>query len=110
MERVMSIMHVWYQLPTAVAFTYMVLSPAKFFKQVDTYVLKESETEDDTEYTTEIMCQGETMEDILRDERVLNNITMMISNAKNSNVKQLWEVKKAEFERAMRWKRNTLYN
>jgi uncharacterized membrane protein YhiD involved in acid resistance len=110
MEKVMSIMHVWYQLPTAVAFTYMVLSPTKFFKQVDTYVLRESETEDETEYTTEFICQGETMEDILRDERVLNNITMMISNAKNSNVKQLWEVKKAEFERALRWKRITLYN
>lgn len=110
MERVMNIMNVWYQLPTAVAFTYMVFSPTKFFKHVDTYVLKESETEDDTEYTTKVICQGETMDDILRDERVLNNITMMISNAKNSNVKQLWEVKKAEFERAMRWKRNTLYN
>jgi hypothetical protein len=110
MDTVKSIMGNWYHIPTAMAFTYMMLSPAKFFKQVDTVVLQEPDKDDVIDCPSEIICQGDSMEDILRDERVLNNINMMISNATNPDVKQLWEVKKAEFERALRWKRQTRYN
>lgn len=93
-------------------FMYMVLSPSKFFKKLDEVVLKEPDPETHVLYPTptQTFANGDSMEEIERDEKVMNNIIMMVENAPNSHVKQLWEVKKAEFERQLRWKRNTYYN
>lgn len=111
MDTVKSIMTEWYHYPTLMAFMYMMLSPSKFFKKVDEVVLQEEDSDDTVDYPEipETIAKGDSMEEIERDEKVYNNINKMIATAPNPHIKQIWEVKKAEFERQLRWKRNTYY-
>jgi hypothetical protein len=111
MDVVKSIAGEWYHIPTLLTFSYMVLSPSKFFSKIDTVVLQEPDSEEEVMYTSnDTFTNGDSMEEIERDERVMNNINKMISNSPNPHIKQIWEVKKAEFERELRWKRHTYYN
>jgi GR25 family glycosyltransferase involved in LPS biosynthesis len=112
METAQSIMSQWYHVPTVMTFLFMVLSPSKFFKKFDTIFFDEFVDEDDVVgfSKTEIIAKGDTMQEIERDEQVLNNLKRMVDTATTPEAKQLWSVKKAEFERQLRWKRHTYYN
>lgn len=101
----------WYHWPTLMIFGYMVLSPVRFFKTVDEVVLQEPD-EADTLYITDDatpFSNGDSMEQIQRDEKILNNLNRMVQMAASSDAKKMWEIKKAEFERQLRWKRYNQY-
>lgn len=110
MDAVKSIMGDWYHIPTLLTFSYMMLSPSKFFKKIDEVVLQEPESEEEILYNIDTFYNGDSVEEIERDEKVLQNIVKMISKAPNPEIKQIWEIKKSEFERQLRWKRHTYYN
>jgi hypothetical protein len=111
MDRVMSIMGEWYHIPTTLTFMFMMLSPTKFFKSVDQLVLREPDEENciTHNFYTETFAKGDSMEEIERDEKILNNLTKMLESSTNTDAKQMWMIKKSEFERALRWKRHMYY-
>jgi hypothetical protein len=111
MDEVLSIMKGWYHIPTMVTFTYMMLSPTKFFKKVDKHVFNEPDDTDVVLYRSQIetFAKGDSMNEIERDEKILDNLTHMVNNSSNPDAKRVWMVKKAEFERQLRWKRHTYY-
>lgn len=86
-------------------FGFMIVSPRKFFNKVDEVILEE-ET-----YTSEFPCAIGIMpanELILdRDMKRIENFNKMIAAAKSPEVKRIWELKKSEYERKMRWVRLT---
>jgi hypothetical protein len=44
-----------------------------------------------------------------RDEKVLDNLNRMIKTSKKKHVKQMWKIKKAEFERELRWRQHSVW-
>jgi len=92
-------------------FTYMMLMPSKFFKKVDQVVLEEPATEEMPVFTGAriIYNHGDSMEQIERDEHILNNMRAMVKKSKKKFVRQLWTIKLAEFERELRFKRQQYY-
>lgn len=89
----------------------MMLSPTKFFKRVDQLVFREPDEENciTRNFYTETFAKEDSMEEIDRDEKILNNLTKMMESSTNMDAKQMWMVKKCEFERTLRWKRHMYY-
>ena len=51
-----------------------------------------------------IIPNVEAVEMIDADQKVLQNLDKMIKMSKKKHVKQMWKIKKNEFERQLRWK------
>jgi len=101
----------WYHIPTFLAFTFMMLTPSKFFKKVDEVILEKPVTEEMPVFTgARVMVHtGDSMEQLVRDEHILNNMKKMVKISKKKHVKQMWKIKLAEFERELRFKRYVQY-
>lgn len=98
----------WYHYTSIVILIFMVASPAWFFNKIEKLMFDgpdEPHLHIQHINPTHIIPNGESMEDIVRDEKVLANLNKMIRVSKKKHVKNLWKLKKVEFERQMRWKR-----
>lgn len=102
----------WYHYATIIILLFMVVSPAWFFGKVTKILFEEPEPH---ESVVQYIIPGTIIpheEDIVvihQDDKVIQNLNMMIKNAKKKEVKRLWRMKKLEFERQLRWK-STLRN
>ena len=103
----------WYHYLIVVMFIAMIASPVWFFGKVSKVLFDEAEPHEPVVqyvHPDAIIPNEEAVEMIDADMRVLQNLDKMVNVSKKKHVKQLWEVKKAEFERQLRWKatvRNT---
>lgn len=97
----------WYHYATIIILLFMVVSPAWFFGKVGKILFEEHEPHDPVVQhinPTTVLPFHEDETVIHQDEKILHNLNMMIKMSKKKQVKQLWKVKKAEFERQLRWK------
>ena len=98
----------WYHYGIAVVFVLMVISPVWFFSKVESILFDEPvEPELHVHFINpnQVIKTEESMDLLSRDEKVLHNLNLMIKNSKKKHVKQMWKIKKAEFERTLRWQR-----
>lgn len=84
------------------------LSPIWFFGKVEKFLFQAPDSEETQHYVTFItpdciLPSEDTMEQVSRDAHVLNNLNHMIRISKKKDVKNMWKIKKMEFERKMRW-------
>jgi len=101
----------WYHYLIIVTFILMVASPAWFFSKVEKFIFNaHAEPHLYVQHISNdnIIARSENMESILRDEKVLHNLNLMIKNTKKRDVKQMWKIKKLEFERQLRWKKDLM--
>lgn len=81
-----------------------ILFPALFPKQADNLMDGNPiDYEPPTQIRPELVVATDVGYDN-RDAKVLANIERVIANTTNPDVKRVWSVKKAEFERELRWK------
>ena len=103
----------WYHYLIMVMFLAMIVSPVWFFGKVSKILFDEAEPHEmvvQYVHPDAIIPNAEAVEMIHADEKVLKNLDKMIKMSKKKHVKQMWKVKKSEFERQLRWKatvRNT---
>ena len=98
----------WYHYGVAVVFILMTISPVWFFNKVEKVLFdgpEKPELHVDFINPTRVLKPEESMESLNRDEKVLHNLNLMIKTSKKKQVKQMWKIKKAEFERQLRWRR-----
>ena len=97
----------WYHYGIAVVFILMIVSPVWFFSKVEKMLFDTPEPELHVDFInpTRVLKPEESMESLNRDEKVLENLNRMIKTSKKKQVKQMWKIKKAEFERMLRWQR-----
>lgn len=96
----------WYHYLILVMFIAMVVSPVWFFGKVSKVLFDEAEPHEmvvQYVHPDSIIPNVEAVEMIDADMKVLQNLDKMIKTSKKKHVKQLWKVKKAEFERQLRW-------
>ena len=98
----------WYHYGIAVVFILMVVSPVWFFSKVEKVLFDTPEPELHVDFINpnQVLNPEEQMEFLDRDEKVLKNLNLMIKTSKKKQVKQMWKIKKAEFERQMKWKQH----
>jgi hypothetical protein len=97
----------WYHYLIAVIFIAMIASPVWFFGKVGKILFDEKEPHEPFVQhinPNSIIPYSESVEMIHADDKVLKNLDKMIQTSEKKHVKQLWEIKKAEFERQLRWK------
>lgn len=97
----------WYHYVSIVIFILMIASPVWFFGKVGKILFDEAEPHEPViTYINpnSILPFEEEADMIQRDIKVLDNLNRMIKTSKKKHVKQLWMVKKAEFQRELRWK------
>jgi len=98
----------WYHYGIAVVFVLMVISPVWFFSKVESILFDEpAEPELHVHFINpnQVIQPEESMDLLSRDEKVLENLNKMIKTSRKKHVKQMWIIKKAEFERKLRWQR-----
>ena len=101
----------WYHYVTIMLLLFMVVSPIWFFNKVEKILFDApDEPHRYVEFynPSQVIPQEESMDMLSRDEKVLENLNMMIKNSKKKDVKNLWKIKKAEFMRELSWKRNNV--
>lgn len=97
----------WYHYGSIVILILMIVSPVWFFGKVAKILFDEAEPHEPVIQhinPDSILPIEEDIEMIHQDDKILQNLNMMIKQAKKKEVRQLWKVKKAEFERELRWK------
>ena len=98
----------WYHYVTFVTFLLMVVSPVWFFGKVSKFLFDEAEPHEMVvKYVNEAAIlpkHEDEMAMLDADEKVLQNLDKMIKMSKKKHVKQMWKIKKNEFERQLRWK------
>jgi len=103
----------WYHYLILVMFMAMIVSPVWFFGKVSKVLFDEVEPHEPVVqyvHPDAIIPNEEAVEMIDADQKVLQNLDKMVKMSKKKHVKQMWKVKKSEFERQLRWKatvRNT---
>lgn len=103
----------WYHYVTFVTFLLMVVSPVWFFGKVSKFLFDDAEPHEPVVqyiHPDAIIPNEEAVEMIDADIKVLQNLDKMVKMSKKKHVKQMWKVKKLEFERELQWKstvRNT---
>ena len=97
----------WYHYGIAVVFILMIVSPVWFFSKVEKMLFDTPEPELHVDFINpnQVLKPEESMESLNRDEKVLENLNRMIKASKKKQVKQMWKIKKAEFERQLIWRR-----
>lgn len=96
----------WYHYATLVTLLVMVFSPVWFFGKVGKVLFDEAEPHEPVVqyiHPDAIIPNKETVEMIDADAKVLQNLDKMVKMSRKKHVKQMWKVKKAEFERKLRW-------
>ena len=92
-------------------FLTVIASPAWFFQKLEK-ILHEDYTGDDTmavdTYVSpqNIIPQFDTKEALARDEKILNNLNVMIKKSRKRRAKNMWKLKKIEYLRELRWKKH----
>lgn len=100
-------MLVWYHYFILMMFIAMIVSPVWFFGKVSKLLFDEAEPHEPVVQHINIKTiipNEDSVELIHADEKVLQNLDKMIRTSRKKHVKQLWKIKKAEFERQLRWK------
>lgn len=104
-------MNNWYLYMIHVIFLVMIVSPVWFFGKISKFLFDEAEPHDMmVHHITNTFTTQDTIAMMNADEKVLQNLNDMVNMSQNKQVKQLWEVKKAEFERHLRWKAAMRYH
>lgn len=88
-----------------VALIAMVFSPKMFFEWLDKQLFQEDPPEESPHFTSEghsIQMEPYGLE---LEEKRLKNFDLMIRRANTKDQKRMWEVKKAEFLRNIKWTR-----
>ena len=88
-------------------FLAMIVSPVWFFGKVSKILFDEAEPHEmvvQYVHPNAIIPKSEAVEMIHADEKVLQNLDKMVKMSKKKHVKQMWKIKKGEFERQLRWK------
>jgi len=96
----------WYHYVILIMFLVMVFSPVWFFGKVSKFLFDEAEPHEPVvQYVSpgNIIPNEETVKMIDADAKVLQNLDKMVKMSKKKHVKQMWKVKKSEFERKLRW-------
>ena len=96
----------WYHYVIIVTFLFMVFSPVWFFGKVSKFLFDEAEPHEMVVQhinINTILPKEDTVDMIHADDKVLQNLDKMVKMSKKKHVKQMWKVKKAEFERQLRW-------
>lgn len=97
----------WYHYMSIIMLLLMVVSPAWFFGKVGKILFEEHEPHDPVVQhinPKSVLPFHEDETVIHQDEKILHNLNMMVKKSKKKHVKQLWKIKKLEFERQLRWK------
>jgi hypothetical protein len=83
----------------------MVASPLWFFSKVEQILFSDEDNDTVVKFVPpDTIIQEENMETLDREIQVLNNLNKMIAST-NGSIKQMWTIKKLEFERELRWRR-----
>jgi hypothetical protein len=98
----------WYHYGVAVIFVILIVSPVWFFSQVEKVLFETPDPYLHVNFINpnQIIKQEDVVETLNRDEKVLDNLNRMIKTSKKKHVKQMWKIKKAEFERELRWRQH----
>lgn len=99
----------WYHLVLFVMFMAMVFSPVWFFGKLES-LLNDDPQEDKWQYINHIDFTNElrsepSEENMDKELHVLTNLDKMIASAKDKYAKTMWELKKMEYMREIRWRR-----
>jgi hypothetical protein len=99
---------IWYQYVLIILFFIMLVSPIWFFGKVEKFLFQQPDSEEVHQYVFFVNPEGilsheEPVEQINRDAHILSNLNHMIKTSKKKEVKNMWKIKKLEFERKMRW-------
>jgi len=99
----------WYHYGIAVVFVLMVISPVWFFRKVEKVLFDAPEPELHVQFINpnQVIQPEESMDLLSRDEKILENLNKMIKTSRKKHVKQMWKIKKAEFERKLHWQRTS---
>lgn len=97
----------WHHYGIAVVFVLMVISPVWFFSKVEKVLFDTPDPELHVQFINPNLAiqPEESMDILIHDEKVLENLNKMIKTSKKKHVKQMWKIKKVEFERVLRWQR-----
>ena len=102
---------IWYSYLMLLIFGVMVISPAWFFRKVERFLFDDPNKDDYLVVENYISPSNVTLRyreeevALLRDEKILNNLNMMVKTSRKREVKNMWKIKRAEFLREMHWKR-----
>lgn len=101
----------WYHGLIFITFILMVFSPVWFFRKLDKALNGEELKENilDFEINTRPHLVVKDNYNLDRDMHVMQNLDAMIARAPEST-KNIWKIKKAEFERSLRWKNLVNFN
>lgn len=99
----------WYHVLLFVLFILMVFSPVWFFGKVEA-ILNDDPQESRWQYVEYVDAANELRHepselDMDKELHVLSNIDKMIASAKDKYTKTMWEIKKLEYTREIRWRR-----
>lgn len=102
----------WYHIVLFVLFMLMVFSPVWFFRKVESILSDDESVDKPWQYLNTIDDSHEvkniTDEDMDKEMRVLENLEKMITMSKDKYARTMWEIKKAEYVREIRWRRLAL--
>jgi hypothetical protein len=84
----------------------LITSPQYFFSKVDAHILNQPKEKTQISHvnvlTTITTCSEEKM---VLDEKRLSALDGIIATCQNPNAKRIWEIKKAEYLRQVKWNR-----
>ena len=95
----------WYHGIIFLTFMLMLFSPVWFFRKLDRALNGENLKETALDFEISVRPHLVVRDDyeMERDLNILNNLNRMIESAPTSS-RNIWIIKKAEFERQLRWK------
>ncbi len=99
---------IWYQYALIILFFIMMMSPIWFFGKLNKFLFQEPDSEEIHQHVFFVTPQNilpaeESMEKLNYDTHVLDNLNHMIRTSKKKVVKNMWKMKKLEFERKIQW-------
>lgn len=84
----------------------LITSPQYLFRKIDTHILEIPEEENHVSHThTPRVITNISEEKMLLDETRLSALDRVIASCQTPDAKRIWEIKKAEYLRQVKWNR-----
>ena len=97
---------IYLEVPLFATFAFMISSPSKFFGLVDEILFKEIPVETTTSSRINTANDIQNYFEDVRleiDAKRIQNFENIIANTTNPEVKRLWEIKRTQYLKDMRW-------